>query len=178
MPEVVLDLEIGTLCEIILEGTPKQLAVYTREKGDLLGAITERWKDLTACIDSGYAYEAEVIALGPVRVRIRPRPTYLLALPFDAVLVDIAPDLIPSEGHEVDIAVGPDGHTVAITFDRHIIGYVPAQPVALPDSIRLERVRTATVDAVRVQTVVDIETDTEIEVVTADIIIVEAEIPQ
>ncbi|MBN7315799.1 hypothetical protein IUS99_03365 [Mycobacteroides abscessus subsp. massiliense] len=178
VPEVVLDLEIGTLCEIILEGTPKQLAVYTRETGDLLGAITERWKDLTACIDSGHAYEAEVIALGPVRVRIRPRPPYLLALPFEAILVDIAPDLVPSEGNEIDLAVGPDGHTIAVTFDRHIIGYVPAQPVALPDSIRLERVRAATVDAVHVHTVVDDQTDTETEVVVADITVVEVESPQ
>lgn len=72
-PEVAPTIEVGTVCDIVLEGTPRQLAVYTRDTGGLLGAITERWADLTRCIDAGYEYEAGVTAIDPIRLRIRPR---------------------------------------------------------------------------------------------------------
>jgi hypothetical protein len=72
-PGVALRVQIGTICDVSLEGTPRQLAVYVRAAGELLGAITEHWAQLTSCIDSGYAYEAEVISLDPIRVLVRPR---------------------------------------------------------------------------------------------------------
>lgn len=146
-PDVALQLEVGAVCEILLQGTPRQLAVYVRDTGALLGGITERWSDLTRCIDAGYSYEAEVISLNPVRLQIRPRPFYLLDLPFSAILVDFRPDLI-AEGDVIELALGPDGHAIAVTFDQHRIGSIPAEPVALPDSIRRERTRAASVDSI------------------------------
>lgn len=72
-PEVASQVRIGTICDITLEGTPRQLALYVRESGELLGAITEHWAQLTSCIDSGYVYEAEVVSLDPIRVLVRAR---------------------------------------------------------------------------------------------------------
>ncbi len=71
-PDVVAQVELGTVCDIVLQGTPPQLAVYVRSSGAVLGAITDHWADLTSCIGAGYAYEAVIVALSPVRVRVQP----------------------------------------------------------------------------------------------------------
>jgi hypothetical protein len=144
-PAVVRRLEVGSMCEILLEGEPRQLRVYVRDTGQLLGAITERWNDLTGCIDSGFTYEAIVLSTNPTRIRVRPRTHYQLRLPFDALLVDIIQNLAPGLGDEVDLEIGPDGHPIAVTADRQTIGRIPAEPVALTEAIQSERARTARV---------------------------------
>jgi hypothetical protein len=72
-PEVARRVRVGTISDVILEGDPRQLAVYVRASGEILGAITEHWADLTSCIDAGFAYEAEVVSVDPLRVLVRPR---------------------------------------------------------------------------------------------------------
>ncbi|WP_157836137.1 hypothetical protein [Mycobacteroides abscessus] len=148
-PEVVAQVSLDTMCEIIMEGNPPQLAVYVRETGAVLGAITDRWKDMTRCINSDFSYEAVVISLSPLlRVRVQLRRDYLLPLPFTTALVHIVPDLTgPVEGGEIELDV-VDGHAVALGFDRNILGRIPAEPVAVPRLIRRGHVRMARVDTI------------------------------
>lgn len=147
-PQVVEQIEIGTMCEILLEGTPRQIVVFVRSTGARLGAIMDRWDDLTGCIDSGFAYEAEVISIVPVRVQIRRRRPYLLALPCQATVVGITQDLLnPAEGDQIDLALTDDGRAVALSTETEILGCIPAEPVALPEAIGQHRARTATLDA-------------------------------
>lgn len=152
-PQVVTQVALETECEIILEGnpildgTPRRMAVYVRATGALLGGITDRWSDMTRCIDANFFYEAVIVALNPVRVRVQLRRDYRLPLPFPAVLLDIVPDLTgPAVGDEVELDV-VDGRAVARGFDRNVLGRIPAEPVAVPRLIQRGYVRVARVDA-------------------------------
>ncbi|MDO2969867.1 hypothetical protein [Mycobacteroides abscessus] len=147
-PEVVRQLALGTLCEIIVEGWPRQIAVYVRASGARLGAITDRWFELTNCVDTGYTYEAVVISTTvPVRVRIRPRAPYRLALPLEAIVVGITADLLnPAEGDQITLALSEDGRALAMIVDGEVLGAIPAEPIALPEAIRDRRALTATLD--------------------------------
>ncbi len=71
-PEVATRLELGNLLSVSMEGQPPRLVLRTRPGAEYAGALTERWMDLVPCINSGFEYEAEVIATGPLRVRLRP----------------------------------------------------------------------------------------------------------
>lgn len=148
-PQVVAQVAPDTMCEILMEGSPRQLVLYVRQTGAVLGALTDRWDDMTRCINAGFFYEAVIISLRPVvRVRVQPRQEYRLPLPFTAVLVGIVPDLTaPTEGDEIELDL-VDGHAVALGFDRNIVGRIPAEPVAVPRLIARGHVRTARVDAV------------------------------
>lgn len=70
-PAVARRIQVGAICDVILEGNPRQLAIYVRATGELLGAITEHWADMTSCIDAGFVYEAEVVSVDPLRVLVR-----------------------------------------------------------------------------------------------------------
>ncbi|TMS50399.1 hypothetical protein [Mycobacterium sp. DBP42] len=148
-PQVVAQVAVDTLCEILMEGNPPQLKVYVRATGAVLGAITDRWDDMARCINADFSYEAVIITLRPVvRVRVQLRQDYRLPLPFAAVLVGIAPDLIaPAEGDEIELGV-VDGHAVATALDGRSVGRIPAEPVAVSRLIRRGHVRMARVDAV------------------------------
>lgn len=72
-PAVADTLTVGDVCEVVLEGFPPQLRLYLRREGTVLGAIIERWSDLTSCINAGFSFEAVVIHVAPViRVRVQP----------------------------------------------------------------------------------------------------------
>ncbi|MBB2924117.1 hypothetical protein [Cellulomonas cellasea] len=141
---VVAALTVGTICEVLLEGAPAQLRVYVRGSGDLLGAIGERWQELTGCIADGYRYEAEVIALFPaVRVRIRPRVTYQLTMPFPAHVVPSGPGLLTA-GASYTLELGIDRKVIA-TDGTSPVGTIPEEPAALPDAVEIKRATIAVV---------------------------------
>lgn len=136
-PAVVAAIAVGSMCEVLLVGTPRQLAVIVRDSGEVLGAITERWADLTACIDGGYAYEAEVLSLRPVRVRITPRQPYRLVRPFVTFLVDRPTGADVADDDRLDVVFDRRQGPVALHgITGEVIGRVPAEPVALPEALR------------------------------------------
>lgn len=145
-PAVVAVIAIGSMCEVLLRGTPAQVRLYMRDTGGLLGAITERWPDLTACIESGFAYEAEVIALRPTRVRITPRRPYRLVAPFSAVVVDVDPGAILTNGDHVEVSLDADGTVVVHAASGNAVGRIAAEPVALPEALSDGCPRSAHVD--------------------------------
>ncbi|WP_158375170.1 hypothetical protein [Cellulosimicrobium cellulans] len=141
-PDVVRVLTVGTLCEILLEGAPAQLRVYLRQSGALLGAITERWPELSGCIADGFRYEAEVITLFPaVRVRVQPRTTYELPVPFRAH-IDATVALTAAGSYE--LTLGFDRKVIA-TADGNPVGTIPEEPAALPDAVEIQRATIAVV---------------------------------
>lgn len=72
-PDVVQTVAIGDMCDVVLWNDPTRIVVLTRPNGDVLGAITERWPALVACIGQGVTFEAEVLQVTPyVRVEVRP----------------------------------------------------------------------------------------------------------
>ncbi len=145
-PTVVAVIGVGAICEVLLRGTPVQVRLYVRNTGDLLGAITERWADLTACIESGFAYEAEVRAVRPISVRIMPRRPYPLVAPFSAVLVDVQPAATLANGDHLEVAL--DAHGAVMVHDSlgSPVGRIDAEPVALPEALSDGRPRSAQVD--------------------------------
>lgn len=143
-PWIVATLAVGTVCEVLLEGVPAQLRVYVRESGELVGAITERWAELSGCIADGYRYEAQVTALRPaVRVHIQPRIDYLLPIPFRAH-VEIADAIVLTMGASYTLELGADRKVIALDGTRPI-GRVLEEPAALPDAVEAERATTAVV---------------------------------
>jgi len=140
----VATLTIGTICEVLLEGTPAQLRVYVRDSGDLLGAIGERWQELTGCIADGFRYEAEVIALFPaVRVRVRLRATYQLTMPFPAHILT-AGSVALTEGATYSLELDTDRKVIA-TDGSVPVGTIPEEPAALPDAVKARRATLAVV---------------------------------
>ena len=71
-PEITTTLKLGDVLSVSREGQPPRLVLRTRPEAEYVGALTERWMDLVSCMDSGFEYCAEVIANGPLRVRLRP----------------------------------------------------------------------------------------------------------
>jgi len=69
-PVVIRAIGIGAICDLVAEGTPRQLRLHVRGSGAVLGAITERWQTLMGCIEQGVRYEASVTSLSPPRVLI------------------------------------------------------------------------------------------------------------
>lgn len=72
---VEASLTLADVCDVALWRNPTRVVVLTRPDGDLLGAITDRWQELVACIGRGVAFEAEILEVSPyVRVEVRPAP--------------------------------------------------------------------------------------------------------
>lgn len=141
-PAVVAKVTVGTMCEVLLEGAPAQLRVYVRDTGDLLGAITERWPELSGCIADNFRYEAEVVTVFPaVRVRVRPRPGYQLTMPFSGHVVSTSP-LVAGATYALDL--GTDRKVIAIDSGTPV-GTIPEEPAALPDAVELKRATVAVV---------------------------------
>lgn len=147
-PTVVASLTVGTVCEVLLEGSPPQLRLYLRRQGTLLGAIIERWSDLTRCINAGFAFEAEVIQVAPViRVRVRPRAPHTLKLPMRVALTEVFAGTPLHAGDRYEVLLTPSGQVVVQDSITTKVGRILAEPVSLPQTLRAGARLSATLDA-------------------------------
>ncbi len=71
-PAVTRAVAVGTICDVVREGTPPRLRLRVQATGAVLGAVTERWQTLVGCIAQGVRYEASVTQVSPPRVLIYP----------------------------------------------------------------------------------------------------------
>lgn len=145
IPAVISTVSVGTVCEVILEGSPSQLVLYVRSSGEQLGAIIERMMILLRCIDRGFAYEAEVITTEPIRVRVRPRRPYRLGLPFTAAVTDVPSGTPFTAGEIFELRLDNSGRVIMCDSAGAAAGLIRAEPVALPDAVRSGYVTTATI---------------------------------
>lgn len=146
-PTTVWSLTVGTMCEVLLRGSPPQLRLHLRREGTLLGAITERWQDLTRCINAGFSFEAEVIQVTPVfRVCVRPRAPHTLTLPMRVALTDVASGTSLHAGDRHDVLLTPSDRVVVGSNIATALGRIWAEPVSLPEALRTGIRLSATVE--------------------------------
>lgn len=156
-PAVAHIVTIGTVCEVLLTGSPPQLRLYLRLQGPLLGAITEHWADVTGCIGTGFAYEAAIIQVSPViRVRVRPRGPHTLTFPMTVELKDIPSDVTLQAGDRHHVGVTSTDQVVVRDHTGAEVGSIVAEPVSLPETLRRgTRLSATVVDAASTLVVLD-----------------------
>lgn len=72
---VIATLSVGSLLAIYLETVPRKRLVAKNDLGAIAGAITSaRLVDLIECVEGGFEYISEVLAVNGGRVEIEIRP--------------------------------------------------------------------------------------------------------
>lgn len=147
-PTVASSLIVGTVCEVLLKGHPPQLRLYLRREGTLLGAIIERWSDLTSCINAGFSFEAEVLQVTPtIRVRVRPRELRTLTFPMRVPLVEVHTGTTLQAGDRHEVLLTPSNRVVVGDNIATPVGRILAEPVSLPDALRAGPRLSATIES-------------------------------
>lgn len=144
VPAVASVIAVGTDCEILMEGVPRQLVVYVRRTGEQLGAITEQMMFLLRCINRGFQYEAQVITTAPIRLHVRPRSRSTLRLPFTTTLSDVSPGETFTAGDTYLLRLDSSDRVV-VSNPITVVGRVKAEPVALPEAVRTGNAKWGTI---------------------------------